>query len=118
MSIYNTLSSRIGEEAGKYANQDVNWVRFVRDHFRNIRNSATLTPIAPEKMAIFRYRPKAYLESLSEDPNMDWIMLLINHMTSKSEFIDVADILIPNATYISELHTSYRTFTSAATSSY
>lgn len=78
-----------------YANDDLDWVRFVHDHYDVIFADCKVEPLEHHTHYWEKYRLVDYLREKGYDPNIAWIVMMVNQMESEMDFHDMESILIP-----------------------
>ena len=107
-----SISSFLTSKKSHYTNDDLDWVQFVHDHYQNIFDTATSRVI--EKVPHFweHYRVEDYLREIGIDPNVAWIVLMINQFSSNLDFRDLDHILIPDMNVVRALWRSFQQYRS------
>lgn len=99
--------SEIGSSA-----TDMDWMNYVIDHRDLIIQNSVQTPVDPQMMSQYRFRPHAFLDHLRVPRHFHWIVKFINHINHSIQFVGHRDILIPNTGYIQKLYEQYVTIKS------
>jgi hypothetical protein len=105
---YDTLADRCNSRIGSYSNNDMEWVRFVKDHRKKILESCTTLSITLEEAHRYRYSLTLLMEDKTIDKSLMWIILWINQLGSALEFYGVTDLLIPNTDVLANLKSQYK----------
>lgn len=108
----NSISSVIESFGSVYGNKDIDWVRFVHDHYYNIFSTCTSYNLDKSSHYWRYYRLEDYLREINVDPNIAWIVLLVNQMSSRKEFKDLDNILIPDMYVLRGLRQSFMQYRS------
>ena len=90
-----------------YSNDDIDWVKFVQDHYQRLFDTCTEEELKPESHYWRYYRLEDYLREQGIDPNVSWIVLMINQMSSKLDFKEMESIRLPDMKVIRGLRQSY-----------
>lgn len=105
------LSDQIRSKKSRYTPSDPDWVQFVRDHRRQLMNRAVTVNINPDRAFRLRYRPAQLLRELDRSPELAWIILLINDISSVRQFEGIESLLLPDdEEAIDDLYESYITY--------
>lgn len=105
-----TLSERLAKQSDPYSSDDQEWVQFIKDHRVEILKKSELVSIDPDTMAMYKYRPEEFLDSLNRSRALSWIMLWINNIRSAHHFVGLSSIAIPDRGHIDNLKRLYRTY--------
>ena len=105
-----SLTERLNELASDLSKSDEGWVQFVNDHFSYIRDNSPPVTISLGSMFRYRYRPEDFMRAFGYDPNITWVMMLINELKTRLEFVDLEEVLIPPIELITELRSQYDTY--------
>ena len=86
---------------------DPGWILFVKDHRDELLQHSTKETYGPGDLYRYRYRPASFIASKNLPVSSEWILLWLNNMKSRLEFINIQELNIPDVTYLMELHTKY-----------
>ena len=78
------------------ANDDIDWVKFVHDHYQLIFDSSEEIILDKEDHYWKHYRLEDFLQERKMDPNLAWIVLLINQLPSNAEFTGLETLRLPD----------------------
>ena len=107
-----SISKTIESLGSDYSNKDIDWVKFVYDHYQIIFGNCRYEPISGEKHYWEYYRLEDYLRDVGIDPNCAWIVLYINQMKSNMDFKECEGLLLPDMAIIKSLYQSFRQYRS------
>ena len=103
------ISKRMMTLVTKYSPSDLDWVKYVHDHYKTIFQSCSCKNLAKEEHFWKYYRLEDYLyEELHIDPNIAWIVLYINQLPSDVEFKEIDTLLLPELSILDGLYQSYQ----------
>ena len=101
------LSEFLQKIETKYSSKDIDWVKYVHDHYKTIFKNSRMEHVDPTKHYWEFYRMEDYLRDKGYDPNIAWIVFYINQLPSNVEFRNIESILLPDEKVLSGLYTSY-----------
>jgi len=107
--LYERLTNKITK--GKIFNNSINdWVMFIYDHKKYIKNNSDLVTITLEDKNKYKYMFKAFLRSKKYNQRIYWIVKIINNLEYTNEEFTSRDFLfIPTESFITELYRLYQT---------
>ena len=76
---------------------------FIQDYRDEIVESSTTQQYDLADTARYNYRPADFLRAKKIPVSIEWILLWINNMPSKTYFVDITEIKVPDITYIIRL---------------
>jgi hypothetical protein len=101
------LSESLLQIESKYSSKDIDWVKYVHDHYKTIFKTAHMEYLDVNKHYWEFYRLEDFLRSKNYDPNIAWIVFYINQIPSNVEFKNLESILLPDEKVLSGLYTSF-----------
>ena len=90
-----------------YANDDIDFVKFIYDHYDRIFSTAEYVTIDKYDTYWKHYRVEDFLRDKGHDPNIGWIVLYINQLPSSIDFKELDSVLIPSMDTLKSLRQSY-----------
>ena len=102
-----SFSKTLTRISTKYNSSDIDWVKYVQDHYQIIFDSSEVVAINPFEHYWRHYRLEDYLHEQGYDPNIAWIVKMINQMPSNVDFKDLSDIRIPSSSTIDALYKQF-----------
>jgi hypothetical protein len=101
------LSENLRRLATDYTSENIDWVKYVHDHYKTIFESCHLDTLDINAHFWEHYRLEDYLREKGYDPNIAWIVFYINQIPSDVEFKDIKSLLMPDMAVIQNLYQSY-----------
>ena len=101
------FSSRLRSLESECSSRDIDFVKYVHDHYKNIYESAKEVTLNVNEHYWEHYRLEDFLISKQYDPNMAWIVLYINQIPSNVSFKNIKTLLIPDPSVIQGLYSSF-----------
>lgn len=101
------LSEAIQNLESRYSSKDIDWVKYVHDHYKTIFKSSHVEPLDVNKHYWEFHRLEDYLRDKQIDPNIAWIVFYINQLPSNVEFKYLESIILPDESVIKGLYTSF-----------
>lgn len=105
MPIHELIESQLGT----YENADPAWEQFIRDHFTYLWEGAKIHKPTAAYMRPHEYNLKFYLKSISFDISAEWIVRLLNDITTDIDFINITEIRVPDMGIVKELYQTFKT---------
>ena len=102
-----TFSGTLRTIETDYSSKDIDWMKYVHDHYKNILASCKADALDINSHYWEFHRIEDYLKSKNIDPNMAWIVLYVNQLPSNVEFKDIKSLLIPDPGVIQGLYRSF-----------
>ena len=102
-----TFSGFLASLETDYSSRDIDWVKYVHDHYKNIFANCKADVLNINEHYWEYYRMEDYLKAKGYDPNIALIVLYINQMPSNIEFRDIKSLLLPNMSVIQGLYRSF-----------
>ena len=106
MSVQPLSESLLAIES-KYSSKDLDWVKYVHDHYKTIFKNSHMEHLDINKHYWEFYRMEDFLRDKNYDPNIAWIVFYINQIPSNVEFKNLESILLPDEKVLSGLYTSF-----------
>lgn len=103
------LHALFGKHFTKFSNDNYEWVHFVRDHYNRIRRKAVFITIDPYKMHEVHYRLTDFLMEYNIPSEADWIVLMLNQLSSEKDFINLKWMFLPDMQDIQDLREEFDT---------
>lgn len=91
----------------KLSDSDEEWYRFVCDHREAIILTASTINITPNLMSVVKHNLTRFIRHINRRIDDIWIIYYINDINTDMDFYNVSSLLIPNASFIDELYSSY-----------
>ena len=107
-----SISEDLTSMKSPYANDDIDFVKFIYDHYDKIFETAEYISVDKTDLYWKRYRLEDFLQDRNHDPNIAWIVLYINQIPSSMDFKDLDSILIPSMSTLNSLRQSYMQYRS------
>ena len=101
------FSSKLRSIETDYSSGNIDWVKYVHDHYKNIYESAKTKVMDITQHYWEFHRLEDFLLTQSYDPNMAWIVFYINQIPSNVEFKNIKSLLMPDPTVIQGLYRSF-----------
>lgn len=101
------FSNRLRSLETEYSSRDIDFVKYVHDHYKNIYETAKEVSLDVNEHYWEHYRLEDFLASKKCDPNIAWIVLYINQIPSNVSFKNIKTLLIPDANVIQGLYSSF-----------
>lgn len=101
------LSEFLENKISKYSSKDIDWVKYVHDHYKTIFKNSRMEHIDINEHYWKFYRIEDFLRDKKYDPDIAWIVLYINQLSGNIDFRNLESILLPDENTISGLYTSY-----------
>ncbi len=101
------LSERIRHLESDYSSKDIDWVKYVRDHYKTIFMNSKAVFMDVNSHYWEHHRLEDYLASKQYDPNLAWIIFYINQISGNVNFKEIKSLLIPRIDTIRGLYQSY-----------
>ena len=105
-----SLAERLITLSSDLAKNEEGWVQFIKDHFAYIRDNSPSVTITLGAMHRYRYRPEDFMREFGYDPNLTWIMLLINEIKTRVDFEGLSEVKVPSLDLITTLRGQYDTY--------
>ena len=102
-----TLTDRYKEFEQSLGSIDPEWVVFVKDHRDELLQRSTHEYYGPGDLYRFRYRPASFVESKNLPLSSEWILLWLNNLKNRVDFVDISELYIPSITHLVELHDKF-----------
>lgn len=102
-----SLSTSIRALATDYSPKNIDWVKYVQDHYKTIFATCRVDMLDINSHFWEHYRMEDYLREKGYDPNMAWIVFYINQLPSNVEFKDIKSLLLPDVKVLQGLYQSY-----------
>jgi len=107
-----SLSESITSLKTVYAEDDIDWVKFVYDHYQLLFNTAQYVKLDKSEHYWEYYRLEDFLQDKNIDPNVAWIVLYLNQIKSRLDFKDIDSIMIPSSDTLKALRQSFMQYRS------
>lgn len=104
-----SLVSKLTEMVSELNNSNQQWVTFVIDHLKYIRENGIIIPMTDEIRDRFRTKFDHFLREHNCEQNIWWIAYILNDITDYADFTLKDTIVIPDRGYIVNLYRKYRT---------
>ena len=95
-----------------FSNDNIDWVKYVNDHYQQIFETAQSVEVDKSDTYWKFFRMEDFLRDYNCDPNIGWIVLMINQIPSTLDFKDIDNILIPDPDTLHSLRQSYMQYRS------
>lgn len=95
MNMEATLSKRLIENKGQFANDDPEWVQFIKDHYTYLVTNSNTLNINVNDMLLLKHRPEELLVDNGYPREIWWIVMFMNQIASHSTFVGVTTLLVP-----------------------
>ena len=105
-----SLSSRVrGILADKLGCVEPEWVQFINDHKRYIRQKSSIVSLTTYDLARYKFRPFEYFrDKASAHQTLTWIYCLINDIRTIENFNQtISKLWIPDPKVITDLRKSF-----------
>ena len=107
-----SVTNLILSKESHYSNKDIDWVQYVSDHYQNLFDTAVSRAIEKAPHYWERYRLEDYLRDIGWDPNVAWIVLMLNQFGSRLDFQNLDHILLPDMGVVRTLWQGYQQYKS------
>ena len=93
---------------------DENWIQYLRDHRKLIREHSALVALDGETIHKFKYRIRKYLSSINSNyEELALAFRVVNRLNSSCDFNEKLEtVYLPSLSYITELRKMYITLKS------
>jgi len=103
------LTDKNNELITRWDNLDHVWRTMVHDHRSFLLAGATTFIISDGEQQRYMYRISDYLKSKGKDAGLTWIIIWLNQIGSTKNFVNVAELLVPDSNRLQELYKKYTT---------
>ena len=110
INIMPSLSIQLLESISDLDDSNPKWVMFIKDHYDLLLFNSTVYELTPDKMNIFKYRPRDLMVDLNLNPDITWVVLYLNNLQDVSDFVGIESLHIPSLDYINTLRTRFETY--------
>lgn len=105
-----SITDLIQNDYPEYADTDIEWVLFVKDHRELLLETATLVTLSIDDLYQYKYRPGAFLRKNKHPLSTKWIFMWINMIPSDEYFGDTSEVYFVNLTELAELRRKFKTY--------
>ena len=102
-----TFSEKLRSLETDYSSSDIDWVKYVHDHYKNIFETCKSETLNVNEHYWEYHRLEDYLREKNYDPNVAWIVFYINQIPSNVEFRELKSILLPDMGVLRGLYQSF-----------
>lgn len=113
MTELSSVSNDILRLKSPYSNDDIDLVKFMHDHYQEIFDTSEVVSLDKEDHYWKYYRLEDFLSERHSDPNIAWIVLMINQMSSNIDFKELESIRIPNSRTLEALRKTFLQYRSS-----
>jgi|BioPla2DNA2_1021312.scaffolds.fasta_scaffold50489_2 hypothetical protein len=96
-----------------FSNSNADWVQFVVDNMAKIKASSIVMTLDAFHHNTMKYRLEDYLREQYVDPNLAWLVLMLNQLGSDKDFRDLTKLIVPNMEYMNTLKRQYISLSSS-----
>ena len=113
MTELTSVSNELTKLKSAYANDDIDLVKFMHDHYQEIFDTSEVVVLDKEDHYWKYYRLEDFLAERYYDPNVAWIVLMINQMSSNADFKELETIRLPDQRTLDALRRTFLQYRSS-----
>lgn len=101
------LSERLEQLETDYSSSNIDWVKYVHDHYRTIFETCTVHTLDVNRHFWEYYRMEDFLKSQGYDPNLAWLVFYLNQIPTNIEMHDIKTLLLPNMDILKSIYQNF-----------